>query len=575
MRPQVVPLESSAGPGDDADLAQHEYSTLPARAFERRRGVSDLRFARVPDGCPEPGGERVVPVRDDAALLALLRAEVRGISSSALQALCVRRNRRIAGVPLSLLCGRRLLTILYRPQYGDHVTALAILVAAAGVSATAFFVTSGLNSARCFRAQLPIFAASTLTTIVGCMFLVPQYQLNGAAAALLLSAIVGLLGNLWVLDATLKSSMELRRRPNGRRRVCDSLMGSAWAWRAVSRLLRGDRNSVMIVYVIFYAEYATPLGLNMLLGPPDYTQQPGFAISSQDPYVRIFYCVFLFLVPLVWVWNAKIHNRTVRTPSPTWAIIMLRLGSILPVCLVFAAPQPGLYLQYAGVMRANAGLDVLIFHIVVSMGTMVAVLCVAGRCLIEPLRGRTILEVAIATALSVWINGKRYIVAEALMFVILALWYRGAIPGRKLVWAMLTGVVLLGAFSVSYQFNVRGFSDDPLSRDAAGEDMRVDYTRDSRVQMALFSTLYPDKMQILDHAGQNLPYYATLLVPRTMWPNKPYPYAYYFTSAMLNCYPQDFGWGMTTGIFDETIRKRRLAGYSDRPAVDPMVLCRG
>jgi O-antigen/teichoic acid export membrane protein len=113
----------------------------------------------------------------------------------------------LAGVPLSLLCGRSLLTILYRPQYGNYATVLAILVAASGIGATAFFLTSGLNAARCFRAQLPIFGASTLTTILGCLVLVPRYGLNGAATALLLSATVGLAGNLLVLSATLKSAM--------------------------------------------------------------------------------------------------------------------------------------------------------------------------------------------------------------------------------------------------------------------------------------------------------------------------------------------------------------------------------
>jgi hypothetical protein len=118
----------------------------------------------------------------------------------------------------------------------------------------------------------------------------------------------------------------------------------------------------------------------------------------------------------------------------------------------------------------------------------------------------------------------------------------------------------LAAFSVIYQSNVRGVSYDALSGDQAAEGARIDYTRDSRVEMALYSAIYPDKMQILDYPGQNLLYYVTLLVPRSLWDNKPYPYAYYFTSAMLNRYPQNFGWGMTTGIFDETIANVGLLG---------------
>lgn len=111
----------------------------------------------------------------------------------------------LAGVPAALVCGRILLTIIYRPEYGNYVSTLALLIAATGTSSTAFFITSGLNSARCFRAQLPVFVASTVTTLVACMVLVPKYRVNGAATSLLLSAIVGLLGNLWVLHSILKS----------------------------------------------------------------------------------------------------------------------------------------------------------------------------------------------------------------------------------------------------------------------------------------------------------------------------------------------------------------------------------
>jgi O-antigen/teichoic acid export membrane protein len=120
----------------------------------------------------------------------------------------------LAGVPLSLLCGRTLLTILYRSQYGNYANVLAILVAASGISATAFFLTSGLNAARCFCTQLPIFAASTLTAVLGCLILIPRCGLNGAAIALLLSATAGLAGNLLVLNATLRSART-------RAEVCD------------------------------------------------------------------------------------------------------------------------------------------------------------------------------------------------------------------------------------------------------------------------------------------------------------------------------------------------------------------
>jgi O-antigen/teichoic acid export membrane protein len=109
------------------------------------------------------------------------------------------------GVPMSWLGGRFLLTFLYRPEYAEHVSALVILVAGAGIGTTAFFIICGLSAARCFRPQVYIFASSTLAASLGSIVLVPRYQLNGAAVALLVSSMVGLVGNVWVYRSTMKS----------------------------------------------------------------------------------------------------------------------------------------------------------------------------------------------------------------------------------------------------------------------------------------------------------------------------------------------------------------------------------
>lgn len=338
------------------------------------------------------------------------------------------------------------------------------------------------------------------------------------------------------------------------------IWASLWTWHAIRRLLDGDRNSLLIIYLVFYAEYVVPLGLDLTVGMPGYSEQPGFSVSAHNAYVRLLYCVFVFIVPLTWLWTTKRHNGMLFTKSPAWVNLMLRLSSLLPVLLVLAAPDPSLYLKYAGIMSGNAPINVLVFHIVVSMATMIAVLCAAGRCLVGSISKRMIIEVAFAMAIASWINGKRYIVAEALLFAILALWYRGAVTGKKLVWTMLAGIFFLSAFSVTYQLSVRNISYVGSSTDEATDGARVDFTRDSRVKMVIYSELYPEKMQILQYRGQNLFYYASLPIPRSFWKDKPYPYAMYFTSAMLNIYPHDLGWGMTTGIFDETIANCGLMG---------------
>ncbi len=112
----------------------------------------------------------------------------------------------VAGVPLALLLGRPLLTLLYGSQYGDHVSTLAILVAATGVGAISFFITTGLSSARHFRVQGLIYGFSTMVTAASGFVLIPRWRIDGAAGALLLSAIVCLAASLVALSSLLRSS---------------------------------------------------------------------------------------------------------------------------------------------------------------------------------------------------------------------------------------------------------------------------------------------------------------------------------------------------------------------------------
>lgn len=94
------------------------------------------------------------------------------------------------GIPVALLFGRRLLALLYRPEYGEHVSVLVILVAVTGLTAIGAFMGYGLTAARSFRIQPVIIGATAVTTLVMCVVLIPRYGLNGAALGLLCSEVV-------------------------------------------------------------------------------------------------------------------------------------------------------------------------------------------------------------------------------------------------------------------------------------------------------------------------------------------------------------------------------------------------
>jgi len=105
----------------------------------------------------------------------------------------------LLGTPVALLWGRPLLALIYRPEYAQYASLLAMMVAVAGVSAVGLVLGFGVTATRRFRAQVPVIGAATLAGFAVAVMLVPQHGLFGAALALLASAIVLILGNGAVL----------------------------------------------------------------------------------------------------------------------------------------------------------------------------------------------------------------------------------------------------------------------------------------------------------------------------------------------------------------------------------------
>ncbi len=88
-----------------------------------------------------------------------------------------------AGVLLSLVVGRQVLTLLYRPEYARHLDVFIWIVVAAGLGYVASVFGYAMTAARLFAIQVPIYLASIVAVTVGCALLVPGHGLLGAAWA--------------------------------------------------------------------------------------------------------------------------------------------------------------------------------------------------------------------------------------------------------------------------------------------------------------------------------------------------------------------------------------------------------
>jgi len=101
----------------------------------------------------------------------------------------------LSGVIIIHLAGRKILTIIYRPEYAEHVDVFLWLMVGAAIACLANFLRQSMIAARFIRIQLPLYALATFILSITCYYLVPLYGLLGAAWASLISALVILLGN--------------------------------------------------------------------------------------------------------------------------------------------------------------------------------------------------------------------------------------------------------------------------------------------------------------------------------------------------------------------------------------------
>lgn len=124
----------------------------------------------------------------------------------------------LGGLLLSVVAGRQLLTIVYRPEYAQYVSLLRLLMCVGTLQCLTTAVQSGLTAASQFRVQVPLFITVGLITLAGCWVLVPRVGLSGAAYAVLISYSVQLCGSTFLTLRTMA-----RRARDIKTRSCSML----------------------------------------------------------------------------------------------------------------------------------------------------------------------------------------------------------------------------------------------------------------------------------------------------------------------------------------------------------------
>jgi O-antigen/teichoic acid export membrane protein len=100
----------------------------------------------------------------------------------------------LCAIACSVLLGRWVLTLMFRPEYAAQAGLLTSLMMAGAIGYVATLMGYAVTAARSFRPQLPLFLVVTLVTLVSCALWIPARGLAGAAIATGVSSAVQLAG---------------------------------------------------------------------------------------------------------------------------------------------------------------------------------------------------------------------------------------------------------------------------------------------------------------------------------------------------------------------------------------------
>ncbi len=105
----------------------------------------------------------------------------------------------LGGVAVSMVFGKILLTLLYRPEYAEHTDLLVAMMIGGGLSYLSGLMGTAVTATRCFGQQIPLLVIAVGSTALASKFLIPSHGLLGAALAVIITSAVMCVGECILL----------------------------------------------------------------------------------------------------------------------------------------------------------------------------------------------------------------------------------------------------------------------------------------------------------------------------------------------------------------------------------------
>lgn len=334
---------------------------------------------------------------------------------------------------------------------------------------------------------------------------------------------------------------------------------------SVRRFLKGNKNIVFFPLIVLYIFNVIPVLLDVFIGRPEYRSYRIGFINSQDDFCTelIYLIIILYIFFLLFRFQGKYmffmnFQESFKNNAVKIITFMGYFAMIIIVVVSLLTPYRSAIIQYemrfvtdsVGSMLKNLG----VFLVLISL----LILFIEKRRQLFWAKFLSILPFAI---FGIMINGKKAVFFIFVAGIILAVLLNNVFEKTSFKVLFIILSLMSTLLFLNFYSSVYGQEQDDF--EVEYESFRVEYGRDDTLKTVIYDEINDDNNSILEYRGQTFLFYIStvLFIRREAWPEKPYPYATYFTSyytghsslSLLN-------YTMTTSIIDEFVSNLGFIG---------------
>lgn len=334
--------------------------------------------------------------------------------------------------------------------------------------------------------------------------------------------------------------------------VCDLLLVvvSTYIVALTYKGLSSYRNLSIAAYVIFmcYIFNCLPVLLDIFVGKPNYvTLFSEFERATNNDTVSIVYDFYILVAMYSFYIYLKrnvvnVIDTEIKYSRKLWIIQVFLIISPILLFFLFVGGFRDLILGSLIEREITAGANFWIDNLL-----FISLYFFCIRIFGRKTNNFTFLWMLLYLVMLTLVSGKRFIVAVVLMSYLFSFLCSQWKNKRK---AHLTAIIvvtasLFMAFVVYYITAIKVMGD---FSSYVYSQLRIDFGRDDVTKFVLMREM--EGNPILEYRGESVLSLLFMIVPRFIWPTKPYPHYRYLTAELYGTSPDELQSGMTPSVFE-------------------------